>query len=66
MDADLRALRKRLGLTQTQLAEVLQTTQQTLSEQENGKASVKRERIWAMQYLAEHPEAITDSAGPTA
>lgn len=55
---DLRTLRKRLGLTQTQLADLLQTSQQTISEQENGKVPVRRERLLAMRYLNEHPDEL--------
>lgn len=58
MSADLRTLRKRLGLTQTQLAELLQTTQQTVSKQENGRVPVRLERLLAMRYLNEHPDEL--------
>jgi transcriptional regulator with XRE-family HTH domain len=54
--SELRMLRKQIGLTQIQLAKLLQTTQQTISQQENGKP-VRLERLLALRYLAEHPEA---------
>jgi transcriptional regulator with XRE-family HTH domain len=64
--SDLRTLRKKLGLTQIRLAELLQTTQQTISEQETGKVPIRRERMFAMRYLAEHPEATIPGQDPRA
>lgn len=49
-------MRKRLGLTQVQLAKLLEITQGHLSDQENAKVRVRRERVFAMRYLLEHPE----------
>jgi transcriptional regulator with XRE-family HTH domain len=49
--ADLRALRKRLGLKQAQLAAVLGCSVKHISEQERGVAPVRRERLLAMGAL---------------
>lgn len=53
-------MRKRLGLSQIKLAEILETSQPTLSDQERGKHPIRRERLWAMERLCDHPELIGD------
>jgi DNA-binding XRE family transcriptional regulator len=58
MPADLRTLRKRLGLTQAELAAALETTRQTISDQERGAVPVRRERMLAVKYLSEHPDEL--------
>jgi DNA-binding XRE family transcriptional regulator len=53
MPIDLRAIRKRLGLTQAELAAVLGITRQTVNEHERGRAPIPRERwlaVFALVY----------------
>lgn len=47
----LRAARKRLGLTQAQLAVLLGAHRATISDQERGVAAISPERRMALKYL---------------
>ena len=53
---DLRAMRKRLGWTQAQLAAALGVTRQTIIEREKGKVPISRETLLAMEYVSERPQ----------
>jgi DNA-binding XRE family transcriptional regulator len=51
MPADLRAIRKRLGLTQAELAAALGVSRKTVCEREAGKVPITRETELAMEAL---------------
>lgn len=57
-ESDLRAMRKRLGLTQQQLADALGVGRTTIWLRETGRVPVAREAVLAMQWLAEHPGEV--------
>lgn len=53
MDAEqLRAERKRLGLTQQQLADLLDVRQRTISEWERGEVTIRHQQILALALEA--------------
>jgi DNA-binding transcriptional regulator YiaG len=53
---EIRALRNRLGLTQTQFAHALGTSQVSVSQWELGKVKPIRMAVLAMQRLSEQSE----------
>jgi len=59
MPDDLRTLRKRLGLTQAQLAALLGVRRATVVDREAGRVPIRPETVFALRYLAEHPELTT-------
>jgi DNA-binding transcriptional regulator YiaG len=59
---DIKAWRKRLGLTQSEAAANLGITLRGCQKREAGDATIVRETELACRYLAEHPEAIEGQA----
>jgi DNA-binding XRE family transcriptional regulator len=51
---DLRTMRKRLGLSQAELAARLGVSRSTIIARELHRVAISRETILAMRYLAEH------------
>ena len=51
MPADLRAIRKRLGLTQAELAAALGVSRKTIIDREAGNVPITRETELAMAWL---------------
>jgi DNA-binding XRE family transcriptional regulator len=52
---EYKARREKLGLTQVELARVLEVTRMTVSKRENGKVITKEARL-AITALAESPQ----------
>ena len=55
--ATLRAMREELGLTQTELGEVLGVGRSTVSNRERGLVPITQETVLAMERLVEQREA---------
>ena len=59
--SELEAIRDRLGLRQEDLANLIGMSRNTISRMEKGRMSIERRTAWAVLYLSEHPELITQS-----
>ncbi|HJU17616.1 MAG TPA: helix-turn-helix domain-containing protein [Stellaceae bacterium] len=59
---ELRERRQKLGMSQTELAQLLGYTRNGLAKLEAGRAPIKPALDFATRYLLEHPEACGGSA----
>lgn len=55
---EIRARRRRLGLTQAQLGQVLGVTSRAVGKWEAGDAPIAPSIDFATRYLLEHPEIL--------
>lgn len=55
---ELKALRKQIGLTQSEMAQALGLTQTFIGMMERGEKAIERRTELAARYLLEHPEAV--------
>ena len=62
---DLRAIRKRLGLSQAELAAELGVTRHTIIEREAGRVKVAREVLLALRWLEQNKPAIEKPTRPS-
>ncbi len=60
---ELRERRRRLGLTQAQLAEALGVTTRAVGKWEAGDAPIAPSIELAIRYLLEHPETLPNATG---
>jgi DNA-binding XRE family transcriptional regulator len=54
--ADIRSIRKSLGLTQQGMADAIGFNRKTINEMEGGKAPIERPTVLAILYLADNPD----------